>query len=120
MAKTFLVCEASAFIRMMVSDILTKNGWHSAGEAADGKTAVEKYKELSPDLVVMGAAMPEMDGVTALKEILRADAGAKVVMLFPKDQQAEAGAAVRAGAKGCVWKPFRPEELISALRKLSG
>ena len=72
MAKNILVCDDAAFMRMMIKDILTKNGYNVAGEAENGAKAVEKYKELTPDLVLMDITMPEMDGLQALKEIKKA------------------------------------------------
>lgn len=69
MAKRILIVDDAAFMRMMIKDILTKNGFEVVGEASDGAQAVEKYGELKPDLVTMDITMPEMDGIAALKEI---------------------------------------------------
>ena len=69
MAHSVLIVDDAAFMRMMIKDILEKNGYEVAGEAKDGKEAVELYQELNPDLVTMDITMPEMDGITALKEI---------------------------------------------------
>ena len=69
MAKNILICDDAAFMRMMIKDILTKNGYNVAGEAENGMKAVEKFKEVNPDLVLMDITMPEMDGIQALKEI---------------------------------------------------
>ena len=82
MAKNILVCDDAAFMRMMIKDILTKNGYNVAGEAENGAKAVEKYNELKPDLVLMDITMPEMDGIQALKKIKEGDPGAMVIM-FP-------------------------------------
>ena len=80
MAKNILICDDAAFMRMMIKDILTKNGYNVAGEAENGMKAVEKFKEVNPDLVLMDITMPEMDGIQALKEIKKLDGGAKVIM----------------------------------------
>ena len=69
MAHKILIVDDAAFMRMMIKDILSKNGFDIVGEAADGIQAIEKYKETMPDLVTMDITMPEMDGITALKEI---------------------------------------------------
>ncbi len=69
MSKKILIVDDAAFMRMMIKDILTKNGFEVVGEAADGIQAVEKYNELRPDLVTMDITMPEMDGIAALKAI---------------------------------------------------
>ena len=79
MAKNILICDDAAFMRMMIKDILTKNGYNVAGEAENGMKAVEKFKEVNPDLVLMDITMPEMDGIQALKEIKKLDGGAKAV-----------------------------------------
>ena len=68
MAKNILICDDAAFMRMMIKDILTKNGYNVVGEAENGLKAVEKYSETKPDLVLMDITMPEMDGIQALKE----------------------------------------------------
>lgn len=88
MAKNILICDDAAFMRMMIKDILTKNGYNVAGEAENGMKAVEKFKEVNPDLVLMDITMPEMDGIQALKEIKKLDGGAKVIMCSAMGQQA--------------------------------
>ena len=80
MAKNILICDDAAFMRMMIKDILTKNGYNIAGEAENGAKAVEKYNELKPDLVLMDITMPEMDGIQALKKIKETDPNASVIM----------------------------------------
>ncbi len=73
MAKNILICDDAAFMRMMIKDILSKNGYEIAGEAENGLKAVEKYREVKPDLVMMDITMPEMDGIQALKKIKEED-----------------------------------------------
>lgn len=80
MATKVLIVDDAAFMRMMIKDILVKNGFDVVGEAENGAQAVEKFKETSPDLVTMDITMPEMDGITALKEIKQIDASAKIIM----------------------------------------
>ena len=79
MAK-IMICDDAAFMRMMIKDILTKNGYEIAAEAENGAVAVEKYPDAKPDLVLMDITMPEMDGIQALKKIKEADANATVIM----------------------------------------
>ena len=79
MAKKVLICDDAAFMRMMIKDILSKNGYEIAGEAENGLKAVEKFNETKPDLVLMDITMPEMDGIQALKAIKEADPGACVI-----------------------------------------
>ena len=120
MAKNILICDDAAFMRMMIKDILTKNGYNVAGEAENGIKAVEKYKEVSPDLVLMDITMPEMDGIQALKEIKKQDAGAKVIMCSAMGQQAMVIESIQAGAKDFIVKPFQAERVIEAVKKVVG
>lgn len=120
MAKNILVCDDAAFMRMMIKDILTKNGYNVAGEAENGLKAVEKYKEVSPDLVLMDITMPEMDGIQALKEIKSLDGGAKVIMCSAMGQQAMVIESIQAGAKDFIVKPFQAERVIEAVKKVIG
>lgn len=120
MANRILIVDDAAFMRMMVKDILGKNGYEVIGEAADGAQAVEKYKELKPDLVTMDITMPEMDGITALKEIKKFDSNAKVVMCSAMGQQAMVIDAIQAGAKDFIVKPFQADRVIEAIKKTLG
>ncbi|KIL44897.1 response regulator [Jeotgalibacillus soli] len=120
MAKKILIVDDAAFMRMMIKDILTKNGFDVVAEAADGAQAIVQYKEHSPDLVTMDITMPEMDGITALKEIKKIDAGAKVIMCSAMGQQAMVIDAIQAGAKDFIVKPFQADRVIEAIQKAIG
>ncbi|GAB3794718.1 response regulator [Virgibacillus kimchii] len=120
MAKQILVVDDAAFMRMMIKDILTKNGFEVVGEAQDGIQAVEKYKELSPDLVTMDITMPEMDGITALKKIKEENNDAKVIMCSAMGQQAMVIDAIQAGAQDFIVKPFQEDRVIEAIQKVLG
>ena len=120
MAKNILVCDDAAFMRMMIKDILTKNGYTVAGEAENGLKAIEKYKEVNPDLVLMDITMPEMDGIQALKEIRKIDTGAKVIMCSAMGQQAMVIESIQAGAKDFIVKPFQAERVLEAVKKVVG
>jgi two-component system, chemotaxis family, chemotaxis protein CheY len=120
MANRVLIVDDAAFMRMMIKEILTKNGYAVVGEASDGAQAVDKYKELSPDLVTMDITMPEMDGITALREIKKIDASAKVIMCSAMGQQAMVIDAIQAGAKDFVVKPFQADRVIEAIKKTLG
>ncbi|ADI01746.1 MAG TPA: response regulator [Syntrophothermus lipocalidus] len=120
MAKTVLVVDDAAFMRMMIKDILTKNGYAVVGEAENGLVALEKYKELNPDLVTMDITMPEMDGITAVREIRKIDPGAKIIMCSAMGQQAMVIDAIQAGARDFVVKPFQPERVVEAVSKAIG
>ncbi|ACT02075.1 MULTISPECIES: response regulator [Paenibacillus] len=120
MANRILIVDDAAFMRMMIRDILTKNGYEVVGEAQDGAQAVEKYKELKPDLITMDITMPEMDGISALKEIKKLDGNAKVIMCSAMGQQAMVIDAIQAGAKDFIVKPFQADRVIEAIKKTLG
>lgn len=119
MAKRVLIVDDAAFMRMLLKDIITKAGYEVAGEAANGVEAVEKYKELKPDVVTMDITMPEMDGITAIKKIKEIDPNAKVIVCSAMGQQAMVIEAIQAGAKDFIVKPFQHSRVIEALQKLS-
>ena len=120
MAKNILICDDAAFMRMMIKDILTKNGYNIAGEAENGQKAVEKYAELKPDLVLMDITMPEMDGIEALKRIKATDPSASVIMCSAMGQQAMVIEAIQNGAKDFIVKPFQADRVIEAVQKVVG
>lgn len=119
MAKILLVDDA-AFMRMMVKDTLTKNGYTDLYEAADGVQAVEKYNEIHPDLVIMDITMPNMDGLEALKAIKGADPGASVVMCSAMGQEAMVIEAIKSGAKDFIVKPFKPDRILKTVTTILG
>jgi len=120
MAKSILICDDAAFMRMMIKDILLKNGYEIAGEAENGMKAVEKYKEVKPDLVMMDITMPEMDGIQALNKIKEVDPGAVVVMCSAMGQQAMVIESIQSGAKDFIVKTFDKDRVLEAVKKVIG
>ena len=120
MAKNILICDDAAFMRMMIKDILTKNGYNIVGEAENGAKAVEKYAELKPDLVLMDITMPEMDGIEALKKIKAAHANASIIMCSAMGQQAMVIESIQSGAKDFIVKPFQADRVLEAVQKVVG
>src|SRR5699024_1367274 len=118
MGQRILIVDDAAFMRMMIKDILVKNGFEVVGEAQDGVQAVEQYKELQPELVTLDITMPEKDGLAALKEIKEIDANANVIMCSAMGQQALVIDAIQAGAKDFIVKPFQADRVIEAIRKV--
>lgn len=120
MAKSVLICDDAAFMRVMIKDILTKNGYEVAGESENGIKAVEKYAETKPDLVMMDITMPEMDGIQALKKIKEADPGATIIMCSAMGQQAMVIESIQSGAKDFIVKPFQADRVLEAVKKAIG
>lgn len=120
MAKNILICDDAAFMRMMIKDILTKNGYTIVGEAENGQKAVEKYNETKPDLVMMDITMPEMDGIRALKKIKATYPNAAIIMCSAMGQQAMVIESIQSGAKDFIVKPFQPDRVLEAVKKAIG
>lgn len=120
MASRVLIVDDAAFMRMMIKDILEKNGFQVVGEANNGLKAVEIYKNERPDVVTMDITMPDMDGIEAVKEIRAFDPSAKVIMCSAMGQQTMVMDAIRAGARDFIVKPFQADRVLEAIRKVLG
>ncbi|WP_234119579.1 response regulator [Clostridium hydrogenum] len=119
MARVLIVDDA-AFMRMMIKDILEKNGFEVVGEASNGLKAVEIYKAEKPDVVTMDITMPDMDGIEAVKAIKSFDASAKVIMCSAMGQQTMVMDAIKAGARDFIVKPFQADRVLEAIKKALG
>lgn len=120
MSKKILLVDDAAFMRKMIKDTLSKNGYTELYEAVDGVDAVEKFNALSPDLVIMDITMPNMDGLEALKAIRAKDANANVVMCSAMGQESMVMDAVRSGAKDFIVKPFKPDRVLKTVSNILG
>lgn len=119
MARILIVDDA-AFMRMMIKDILEKNGFQVVGEANNGLKAVELYKKERPDVVTMDITMPDMDGIEAVKAIKAFDPAAKIIMCSAMGQQTMVMDAIKAGARDFIVKPFQPDRVLEAIKKVIG
>ena len=117
---SILIVDDAAFMRMMIKDILSKNGYTVVGEAENGIKAIEKFKEVNPDLVIMDITMPEMDGIQAVKQIKAIDDSARIIMCSAMGQQAMVIESIQAGARDFILKPFQAERVLEAVRKVVG
>lgn len=120
MSHTVLVCDDAIFMRTMISDILTQAGYEVVGEAETGVQAVARFKELQPDLVTMDIVMPDMGGIDAVREIMKVDPDARILMCSAMGQQALVVEAIQAGAKDFVVKPFQPSRVLEAVQRVLG
>ena len=120
MGKKILLVDDAAFMRKMIKDTLTKNGYTEVFEAVDGADAVEKFAEIAPDLVFMDITMPNMDGLEALKAIRAKDGSANVVMCSAMGQESMVMDAVRSGAKDFIVKPFKPDRVLKTVSTILG
>ena len=120
MSKKVLITDDALFMRVTLRNILTKGGYEVVAEAVNGVDSVEKYLEHKPDLVTMDITMPEMDGISALREIRKHDPKAVVMMCTSMGQKTMVMEAIAAGAKDFIVKPFQPDKVIEAVQKLIG
>jgi len=111
-----LIVDDALFMRSVIRDILQESGrYQVAGEASNGKEAVEKFNQLHPDLVTMDIVMPEIDGIQAVREILNADPAAKIVMCSALGQEPLVIESIAAGARDFIVKPFSAEKVLKVL-----
>ena len=115
MSPRVLIVDDSVLMRRMIGETLTAAGWQVAGEANNGREAVEKYQHLRPDAVTMDIVMPEASGIQALEEILKFDPQAKVVVVSALNQTRMISEAIRKGAHDFIAKPFLPEQLQNTM-----
>lgn len=117
MAKIMIVDDA-AFMRMMLKNILEQAGHQIVCEAENGEEAVGKYAAYKPEMVTMDITMPIMEGVESLREIMKADGSAKVVMCSAMGQKVQIIEAIQAGAKDFIVKPFQKERVLEAVDRV--
>jgi two-component system chemotaxis response regulator CheY len=120
MSFKVLVVDDASFMRSMIRDIFGRGPFAVIGEAENGLQAVRLYQELRPDLTTMDIVMPEMDGITALREIIREDPAAKVVMCSALGQEALIAEAIEAGASEFIVKPFHPGRVLKVAQSVLG
>ena len=119
MSKRILIVDDASYMRELIKDILAKGGYEVVGEAESVQTATAKYISLKPDMVTMDIVMDE-SGVNAVKEIIKVDPNAKILMVSALGQQAMVVSAIQAGAKGFVVKPFKPEVILEEVKRIIG
>jgi two-component system chemotaxis response regulator CheY len=120
MGARVLIVDDALFMRNMLRDIFVKAGYEVAGEAANGVEAVEKYREIRPDLVTMDIVMPLKSGIEALQEITTFDPEARVVMCSALGQESLIMEAVNAGARDFIIKPFQEQRVLQVIGRLVG
>lgn len=120
MKKRILIVEDAIYMREMLVEMLgeEEEEYEVVGFAVNGKEAVEKYKDLKPDLVTMDLVMEEMDGIQAIREIKKYDPNALILVITALGTPEQRNEALEAGADEYLWKPFTVKNLSDLLRKL--
>jgi len=116
--KTVLVIDDSEHMRITIKGMINDKGFNVIGEAGNGNEGVEKYKELKPDIVTMDVTMSGINGVEALKQIVKHDPGASVIMVSAMGQDIVVKDAIMSGAKGFIVKPFSEQQILETLGKI--
>ena len=119
-AVKVLVVDDEIIVRKLVSQVLKSAGYEIAGEADNGKKAVDMYKMLHPDIVTLDIQMPVMDGFAALEQILRDNPKAVVVMLTSRMEKDIVTRIIAAGARDYIVKPTNRKLILAKLRKIRG
>lgn len=114
---SILLADDISFIKLVQKEVLEKGGFTVIGEASDGIEVVEMYKKLKPDVVIMDITMPRMDGLNAMRAILRMDSNARIIICSALGQQQLIIEAIKAGARDFIVKPFDPGRLNLAIQK---
>lgn len=115
-----LIVDDLSFMRDVIRDILLEAGFTVAGEAENGWDGYKKYLQTGPDVVLMDITMPVMDGLRSLKKIRKKDPRAVIIMCSALGQQEYIIKAIHWGARDFVVKPFKPERIVSAVKKAAG
>ena len=118
--RVLLVDDVAAFRKLVATALRLRGGFEVVGEAANGLEAVEKYKELKPDLTTMDIVMPFKSGIEATREIIKYDANAVVIMCSALGQESLVMEAIEAGASDFIVKPFRAEDVLAVVKKVLG
>lgn len=117
---SILICDDSAFMRMILKKVLTENGHTIVAEAADGMEAVQLHRQYKPDLTTMDITMPKIEGIEAVRLIHEEEPLARIIMVTAIGQRAIIAEAIKAGASDFIVKPFEPAKVIETVNKILG
>jgi two-component system chemotaxis response regulator CheY len=118
MSIRILIADDALFMRNMIKDVFAGDEFEVVGEATNGLEAVERYKELQPDVTTMDIVMPQKSGIEAVREIISVNKDAKIVMCSALGQESLVMEAIEAGAADFIVKPFKPEKVVEIVKKV--
>jgi two-component system chemotaxis response regulator CheY len=110
-----LVVDDSLIIRKKITKLLIQLGHEVVNSAKNGQESIDQYSEFKPDLVTMDITMPDMDGIEAVKHIMKIDSDAKIIMVTSHGQEDMVIKSIKAGAVGYMLKPVTQDKLVSAI-----
>jgi len=120
MAVRVLIVDDALFMRRMIRDIFFREGFEVVGEAENGAEAVRLHRDLKPDLTTMDIVMPVLDGLSALREVVRMDPRANVIMVSALGQESLIAEAIEAGAREFIVKPFQASRVLKVVQSALG
>ena len=112
-----LISDDSILARKQLKDIISALGTPAFFEATDGQSAIDKYKEINPDIVFLDIVMPRKDGNIAISEIMSYDPNATIIIVSSVGTQAQLKCALEAGAKDFIQKPIDSQQVIDVVPK---
>lgn len=118
MAIKVLIADDAVFMRNMIKEVFNTPEFEVVGEASNGIEAVEKYKELKPDITTMDIVMPHKSGIESVKDIVKLNKEAKIIMCSALGQESLVMEAIEAGAADFIVKPFKAEKVLEIVRKV--
>jgi two-component system chemotaxis response regulator CheY len=113
-----MIVDDAAFMRASIKKILEAHGFTVVGEASNGVEAIELANQLQPDLITMDITMPQMDGITATKEIVKNNPDVKICMVSAMGQEVMVRESILAGANNFLVKPFKEEKVVETLKAM--
>jgi len=116
--KKIMCVDDAQFTRNILKKIINKTSFSKVvAEAGDGEEAIEKYKEIQPDLVTMDLVMPVKGGIETIEELLKIDEDALIIVVSALGQEALVLEAAKKGAKDFIQKPFKNEQVMEVLER---
>lgn len=116
--KKLLIADDSNVIRSKIARHLGELGLEIVGMSANGRDALERFKQTRPDFVTMDLTMPEMDGIECIRQIRRIDSRARILVVSALADKTTAIQALKEGAQGFICKPFSEDDLKEAINEL--
>ena len=116
--RVLLVDDHPLFRKGIASLLSEEPGFELLGEAPNGRIALERARELMPDVILMDISMPEVDGLEATRRIKAEIPYVRIVMLTVSDADENLFEAIKSGAQGYLLKKIEPQTLFSTLRKI--
>lgn len=113
-----LIADDAKFMRITLSTMLSKDNHEIIGEAVNGEEAIKLFKKLHPDLITMDITMPIVNGIDAIKEIIKLDHEAKIIVCSAMGQQKVVVEAIEAGAKDFIVKPFDEHSVLATINRV--